>query len=115
MQLTWQSYLHSTGLRSIQYRLCDAYTDPPGIAERLHTETLVRLPDTQWCYRPFLSPAAAAMPPCAKNGFVTFGAFHQSNKMSPVTRRLWAQVLAAVPQSRLLRSPLPRLGDGLGL
>src|SRR5207248_83583 len=68
----------------------------------------VRLPHSQWCYRPFLSPPVAAMPSSAKNGFVTFGAFHQSNKMSPVTRRLWAQVLAAVPESRLIIVGVPR-------
>jgi predicted O-linked N-acetylglucosamine transferase (SPINDLY family) len=48
------------------------------------------------------------MPPSAKNGFVTFGAFHQSNKMSPATRRLWAQVLAGVPNSRLIVVGVPR-------
>jgi predicted O-linked N-acetylglucosamine transferase (SPINDLY family) len=37
-------------LTRIHYRICDRYTDPPG-AEALHTETLVRLPDSQWCYR----------------------------------------------------------------
>jgi predicted O-linked N-acetylglucosamine transferase (SPINDLY family) len=108
VQATWLGYLNTTGLTRIDYRITDRFADPPGITDRYHTEALVRLPHSQWCYRPFLSPPVAAMPPSAKRGFVTFGAFHQSNKMSPVARRLWAQVLAAVPDSRLIIVGIPR-------
>jgi predicted O-linked N-acetylglucosamine transferase (SPINDLY family) len=108
VQATWLGYLNTTGLTRIHYRISDRFADPPGIADRYHTEAVVRLPHSQWCYRPFLSPAVAPMPPCERNGYVTFGAFHQSNKMSPATRRLWAQVLAAVPDSRLMIVGAPR-------
>jgi protein O-GlcNAc transferase len=107
VQATWLGYLNTTGLTRIDYRITDRFADPPGITDRYHTEALVRLPHSQWCYRPFLSPPVAATPPCAENGFVTFGAFHQSNKMSPAVRRLWAQVLAAVPESRLMIVGVP--------
>src|SRR5438309_2061925 len=108
VQVTWLGYLNTTGLTRIDYRISDRFADPPGITDRYHTEGLIRLPHSQWCYRPFLSPPVAAIPPSANEGFVTFGAFHQSNKMSPVTRRLWAQVLAAVPDSRLVIVGVPR-------
>jgi predicted O-linked N-acetylglucosamine transferase (SPINDLY family) len=108
VQATWLGYLNTTGLTRIHYRISDRFADPPGITDRYHTEAVVRLPHSQWCYRPFVSQPVAAMPPSAKNGFVTFGAFHQSNKMSPATRRLWAQVLAAVPDSRLVIVGAPR-------
>ena len=107
VQATWLGYLNTTGLTRIGYRISDRFADPPGVTERYHTETLVRLPHSQWCYRPFLSPALAPAPPSAKNGFITFGAFHQSNKMSRAARRLWAQVLAAVPDSRLIIVGMP--------
>ncbi len=108
VQATWLGYLNTTGLTRIDYRITDRFADPPGITDRYHTEALVRLAHSQWCYRPFLSPPVAALPPSAKQGFVSFGAFHQSNKMSPVTRRLWAEVLAAVPDSRLIVVGVPR-------
>jgi protein O-GlcNAc transferase len=107
VQATWLGYLNTTGLTRIDYRISDRFADPPGVAGRWHTEALVRLPHSQWCYRPFHSPPVHAMPPSLKNGFVTFGAFHQSNKLSPATRRLWARVLAAVPDSRLLIVGVP--------
>jgi protein O-GlcNAc transferase len=102
VQLTWQSYLHSTGLRSMQYRLCDAYTDPPGVAERVHTETLVRLPDTQWCYRPFIQTDAITRSPCVDKGYVTFGSLNHPSKISPSMRAKWREILRRVPSARLV-------------
>ncbi len=50
VQVTWLGYLATTGLATMDYRICDIYTDPPGLTERFHTEQLARLPDCQWCY-----------------------------------------------------------------
>lgn len=102
VQATWLGYLHSTGMRAIAYRLTDAQCDPPGLTERLHTEQLVRLPDSQWCYRPMLSVPHAKAPPCERNGFITFGSFNHPAKLVGPARRAFHEVLARVPGSRLL-------------
>ena len=107
VQLSWQSYLHSTGMRSMHYRLCDPYTDPPGRAERLHTETLVRLPESQWCYRPFIAVDAATQPPRATKGFTTFGSFNHGSKISPTTRAQWREILRLQPDARLVIVGVP--------
>jgi predicted O-linked N-acetylglucosamine transferase (SPINDLY family) len=106
VQASWLGYLSTSGLTRIDYRITDAYADPPGIAERFHTEQLLRLPHSQWCYRPVL---AVDVPPApfAQNGFITFGVFNQSAKVSPSARRLWAEVLKRVPGSRLLIVGVP--------
>jgi len=108
VQVTWLGYLNTTGLTRIQYRISDRFADPPGVTDRYHTEALVRLPHSQWSYRPFISLPVAATPPSAKKGFVTFGAFHQAAKISPAARRLWAQILTEVSDSRLLVVGVPR-------
>lgn len=107
VQATWLGYMNTTGLTRIGYRLCDAYTDPPGHAERLHTEIPVRLPDGQWCYRPSLSVEPAPEPPVKKNGFVTFGSFNQVSKLSPAAHKLWAEILRRLPDSRLVIASVP--------
>ena len=111
VQVTWLGYLNTTGLTRMHYRLCDAVTDPPGIAERLHTETLVRLPHSQWCYRPYkeseLSARHAMEPPCVRNGFVTFGSFNHRIKLSRTTLALWARILLELADSRLLILGVP--------
>jgi predicted O-linked N-acetylglucosamine transferase (SPINDLY family) len=101
VQASWLGYLGSTGLTRMQYRLTDARADPPGLADRLHTEALVRLPHSLWCYRPAHAAAHAAEPPGAAHGFVTFGSFNHAPKLSPGARRLWAEILRRAPRARL--------------
>jgi predicted O-linked N-acetylglucosamine transferase (SPINDLY family) len=102
VQATWLGYLNTTGMTRIQYRITDRYADPPGLTDRHHTETLVRLPHSQWCYRPFVSLACAETPPFVRNGYVTFGSFNQALKISRAARRLWAEILERLPGSRLV-------------
>jgi protein O-GlcNAc transferase len=107
VQASWLGYLSTTGMTSIDYRITDAFADPPGVADRFHTEKLARLPHSQWCYRALVPVEAATVPPCARNGFITFGAFNQSAKISPSARRLWAEILKRTPGSRLLVVGVP--------
>jgi len=101
VQATWLGYLNTTGLTRIDYRISDNVCDPPGLTERFHTETLIRLPHSQWCYRPFAEVEAQFDAPIRKNGHVTFGSFNQTAKISPAVRKIWAQILNALPQARL--------------
>lgn len=107
VQATWIGYLYTTGLTRIDYRITDAVADAPGLTERYHTEALVRLPHAQWCWRPFVSPAQAASPPCMANGHITFGSFHGAMKLSASVRRLWAEILGALPDARLVVLGVP--------
>lgn len=102
VQATWLGYLGSVGLTRIQYRLTDARADPPGAADALHTEKLVRLPHSLWCYRPVHDAAHAAAPPHPAQGCITFGSFNHAPKLSAATRRLWAEILRGAPGARLL-------------
>jgi predicted O-linked N-acetylglucosamine transferase (SPINDLY family) len=115
VQVTWLGYLNTTGLTRIQYRLCDRHTDPPGATDRFHTEALVRLPHSQWCYRQMVSVDCAEAPPFARNGFITFGSFNNALKLSPSTRRLWVEILTRLPDSRLVFAGIPQgpVRDGL--
>ena len=107
VQVTWLGYLNTTGLSRIQYRLCDALTDPPGLTEQLHTETLIRLPHSQWCYRPVVATGHAVEPPLARNGCITFGSFNHAPKLSPTARRLWCEILTRLPDSRMVVVGVP--------
>jgi|SRR5450631_29554 protein O-GlcNAc transferase len=102
IQASWLGYLSTTGLETIDYRICDAVTDPEQLTEDLHTELLAALPHSLWCYRPQYSPAISAEPPRLRNPYVTFGSFNQHAKISPSVREAWANILNALPDSRLL-------------
>lgn len=106
VQATWLGYLNTTGTTRIGWRITDGHADPAGV-ERFHTERVLRLPHSQWCYRPFLSLPHAPLPPCARNGHVTFGSFNQALKLSASTRALWARILAQAPDARLVVLGVP--------
>src|SRR5437588_8385708 len=78
--------------------------DPPGVSEHLHTEKLVRLPHSCWCYTADEDAPEISEPPALKNDFITFGSLNKIVKVSEPCARLWAKVLEAVPKSRLLVS-----------
>ncbi|MET0204774.1 MAG: tetratricopeptide repeat protein [Casimicrobiaceae bacterium] len=102
VQATWIGYPSTTGLSAIDVRLTDARADPPA-HEALHSERLVRLPHSYYCYRPpDDAPLPAPLPALARAGEVTFGSFNIVAKITPTTLDLWAGVLRAAPRSRLL-------------
>ena len=102
VQATWVGYLNTTGLSRIQYRISDNHSDPPGLTDRYHTEQLLRLPHSQWCYRPFVEVECDVNAAFERNGYVTFGSFNQTVKITPTVRKLWAEILTQVPDSRLV-------------
>lgn len=107
VQVSWLGYLNTTGTTRIQYRLCDRHSDPPGLADPFHTESLYRLPHSQWCYRPLISVDGSNTLPFRLNGYITFGSFNQVTKLSPSIRGLWADILRRLPNSRLLIAGVP--------
>jgi predicted O-linked N-acetylglucosamine transferase (SPINDLY family) len=102
IQVTWLDYLGTTGLDSIDYRLTDAIADPAGAADAAHSECLLRLPDAQWCYEPAADAPPVAPLPALRNGWITFGSFNNYSKLTDATLALWAQLLADLPDARLL-------------
>jgi protein O-GlcNAc transferase len=101
VQVSYLGYPSSTGIATMDYRITDAVTDPPVPADDWHCERLLRLPDTQWCFRPFGMPAVPGPLPARQAGFVTFGSFNNLTKASDILLGCWAQILIELPTSRL--------------
>jgi FkbM family methyltransferase len=106
VQVTWIGYPDTTGLDTIDYRITDAWADPPGLTEAHHTETLVRLDRGFLCFSPPETAPPPADPPCIRRGHVTFGSFNSLSKIDPVTVRLWSAILRRLPDSRLVLKSL---------
>jgi predicted O-linked N-acetylglucosamine transferase (SPINDLY family) len=99
VQVSWLGYLNTTGLPAIGYRFSDAVVDPPGRADALSVERLLRLPTGFVCFAPpAQAPAVAQRPECAS---VVFGIANRASKLNLPMARLWAQIIDAVPDSRL--------------
>jgi protein O-GlcNAc transferase len=102
IQLTWLGYPDITGLPTIDGRLTDAIADPPGTDTGIG-EALLRIPGGFLAYAPPQhAPAAARVPFAGQAGRVVFGSFNHLAKVGPETLTLWARILAALPQARLV-------------
>ncbi|MDD2763133.1 MAG: tetratricopeptide repeat protein [Opitutaceae bacterium] len=109
VQITYLGYPDTTGLPAMDYRLTDAIADPVGDADRFATEQLVRFAPTAWTYLPMAGTPEPNPPPCLAGAPVTFGCCNNLAKINATTLRLWAGVLQAAPDSRLVLK-----GRGLG-
>lgn len=111
VQVSMIGYGGTTGLESIQYRLTDAWADPPGMTESHFSEQLVRLSPTNWCYDPPRdSPPVRREPYASCESEVTFGSVNTYAKVSGAALDDWARILHAVPRSRILLKAV-RLGS----
>lgn len=102
VQVTWNGYANTTGLSTIDYRVTDAFADPPGMTERYHTEKLVRLPEIYMCIQPPVDAPAVNHLPALESRHLTFGSFNAASKITSQVVALWARILKAVPGSRLI-------------
>jgi predicted O-linked N-acetylglucosamine transferase (SPINDLY family) len=101
VQMTYLGYPGSTGVPNMDWLLGDAVVTTEG-SDDLYSEKVWRLPGTVFCYapeedypHPNFTQAHAKRP-------LTFGSFNNVPKLTPHTLRLWARILAALPDSRLL-------------
>lgn len=101
VQVEWIGYFHSTGLASIDYFITDPHTTPPS-GGQLFSETPVFMPHTRFCYGPPDYTPDVVPPPRDTFGAVTFGSFNRLSKITDAVAAAWAQILNAVPGSRLL-------------
>ncbi len=114
VQVTMLGMVSTTGLSTIEYRLTDAYLDPPGVSDADYTEQSIRLPHCFWCYEPTAGTPPVGALPALRNGHVTFGCLNQFAKASRPAQELWIKILRSVPGARLvLHAPAGRHREAL--
>jgi protein O-GlcNAc transferase len=102
VQVTMIGLMQTTGMRSIDYRITDAFFDPPGEGEAFNSERLWRLSSGPLVFSP---PPGAPEPnalPAASGGQFTLACTNDLEKVTPAVCQLWAQILRAIPAARLL-------------
>ena len=101
VQASWLGYFNTTGLPTVDAFITDPYSSPEG-QDRWFSEKLVRLPQTRFCFAaPPYMPEPGPLPALAR-GRITFGCCNHLGKLNPRVLALWAEILAALPDARLL-------------
>ncbi|MFL5340278.1 MAG: tetratricopeptide repeat protein, partial [Gemmataceae bacterium] len=101
VQVTYLGYPNTTGMGCIDYVLVDSVTQPAA-EPAWFVEEPVRLGGGFCVYAPRDDAPPPGPLPAKQNGFVTFGLFHNLSKLNPALLALWARVLKAVPNAKLL-------------
>ncbi len=101
VQMTYCGYPATTGLRTIDYRLVDSITDPPG-HEKYLAERPLRLDPCFLCYRPPSEAPAPAPHSAHADGRVVFGSFNMILKVNAGVIELWSRLLRRVPTAHLM-------------
>jgi protein O-GlcNAc transferase len=101
IQATWFGYMCTTGLAAMDYRITDAYLDPPGATEQFYSEKLLRI-HAAAAFSPAPDSPAVNAPPSSVSGVVTFGSFNNYAKIGDDVIAAWVRILTALPTSRLL-------------
>ena len=102
LQISWLGYPESSGVATMDYRLTDAWLEPPSGNQLAHPqEKAALLPDCWTCYEPPTGyPEVNALPSAAGKPFA-FGSFNNNCKINGAVLDAWAQLLLATPGSRL--------------
>jgi len=109
VQITYLGYPGSTGVPNMDWILGDAVVTPEE-DDALCSERVLRLPGTVFCYAPEEHYPFPEFKASDAQRPLTFGSFNNVPKLTPHTLQLWARVLAAVPDSRLVLKA-PSFGD----
>lgn len=99
IQITGWGHVTGTGMPAFDYVVCDERTLPSS-SEPHFVERPMRVVGTL----PFAvpsNPPAIVSPPRDQNGYVTFGYFGRAQKLNESVLKVWADILHAVPNSRL--------------
>ena len=99
VQAYYLGYFASTGLTEMDYWIGDEILSPPETDSHF-SEQVWRLPRVSWSYDGKDAPAPAWHPD--PDGSVWVGSFNNLGKLTPATLALWAKVLRALPEGRLL-------------
>ena len=102
VQVSMLGYIQTTGLSAMDYRITNENLDPTGTTEHLNTEKLIRLAAGVLMFQPPANCPPVNELPALKNGYVTFGSFNKSAKITPEVFETWSNLLKAMPTSKLL-------------
>ena len=99
IQITYLGYPNSTGIRDIQYRITDAYADPPESTQK-YSEVLLKLPK---CFLLFssVSQNIPTVPRKTKDTII-LGAINKENKNSRHCMDTWKAILKECPNTKIL-------------
>jgi len=101
LAISWIGYPGTTGLTAIDYRICGTWMAEPGELDAQFSEKLIYMPMPVQYEPPSESPAINPLPALNSDVF-TFGSLNRPKKINDSVIALWAKILVAAPNSRMI-------------
>lgn len=103
LQISWLGYFGTTGIRSMDYIICDSSVLPTG-DEQFFVEKPLRMPNSYLCFsRPVEEVEVGTL---RGAGPITFGCLNKRAKITTDVIAVWTQILHCVPDSQIfLKAP----------
>lgn len=100
IQVSWLGYFATTGMKSVDYFIADEVGVPA--SHQVHfVEKVKYLPDTRLCFIAPSNQVEVSSLPALSNGYITFASFQNLAKAGSEVLKLWAEIMLAVPNSKL--------------
>ncbi|WP_454707926.1 O-linked N-acetylglucosamine transferase, SPINDLY family protein [Delftia acidovorans] len=100
VQVTWLGYMHTLGMKAMDYRLVDGGIAPPSHAP-YYSENLFQLACMASYAPPEYSPLCEE-PPMLRNGYPTLISLNNSAKITDEMLAVWARILHERQDARLI-------------
>jgi len=101
IQISWLGFPGTTGLKTMDYYLVDNDWSPVGMFDDYFVEKLVQLPSVVTFAVPETNTPVIDSP-ALKKGYITFGSFNRTSKLTQQTLDLWGKVLNEIPTSKMI-------------
>ncbi len=101
IQIMYLGYPYTSGIPEVDYFVSDPWLDGPANAAYF-TERQLRLPESFITFDTLHEQCIDPVIPLDRNGHITFGSMNATYKLTPNVVAAWADVLLAVPDSRMI-------------
>ena len=102
VQVAGIGYMSTSGTDVVDAFLGDPYCDPPGLHDGEFREKIWRLPHSHFCYTPSERVLRCEERPYVPHTPIVFGSFNNVFKITDEMLGAWREILARVPESRML-------------
>lgn len=100
IQVSWLGYFATTGMKTVDYFIADKVGVPESHQAQF-VEKIKYLPYSRLCFTPPDVEVEVSSLPAISNGFITFASFQTLAKAGDDVLAIWADVMLALPNSRL--------------
>lgn len=101
VQISGLGYVDLLGLSYIDYIWADKVVYCAN-DERLFGDNMIIMPESMFCFKPFMQVALPKEYAFEKNDYITFGSFNRFAKITDEVLAAWGEIIQAVPNSKLL-------------